>query len=157
MSNEKFEKFYNSKDSTMLEKIIYCKCQTPKKKTSEANGQKFEVCSKSLGGCGEEVDPRVRFIGAWAGIDYSKSQDQTVTTKTAWPTDPALGQDRTIIIKVLQPLKFVPITIDVDSLKSPMKECPDCEGGGMIMKCYGGMPIEKKCDYCDGAGEILDL
>lgn len=33
---------------------MYCKCKNPKKITSEANGEKFFVCSRN-GGCGKEI------------------------------------------------------------------------------------------------------
>lgn len=36
------------------------------------------------------------------------------------------------------------------------KICPECEGGCFTMVCYGGMPIEKNCDYCDGRGTVED-
>ena len=34
--------------------------------------------------------------------------------------------------------------------------CPECEGGGWTMKCYGGPPTEVACEYCDGVGLIFE-
>ena len=32
--------------------------------------------------------------------------------------------------------------------------CPDCEGGCFTMVCYGGSPVEAKCETCEGSGVI---
>lgn len=34
---------------------MFCQCKYPKKLPNDANGIKFDVCAKSLGGCGEEI------------------------------------------------------------------------------------------------------
>lgn len=33
-------------------------------------------------------------------------------------------------------------------------ECPRCGGSGFTMECYGKMPVEVKCQECDGRGII---
>ena len=42
---------------------MYCKCTNPKKTKSSAAGTDFYVCSKNLGGCGEEIGTDIRFKG----------------------------------------------------------------------------------------------
>ena len=34
------------------------------------------------------------------------------------------------------------------------EECYECEGAGMWMVCYGGMPSERRCETCDGTGLV---
>lgn len=93
---------------------MYCKCKSPKKKVSEANGNSFVVCAKSQGGCGEEINQ-----------SFTVSPAQLEVTKEM-----------------------------IDSIACGIELCPDCEGGGFSMVCYGGMPIEKNCEHCDGRGYI---
>jgi hypothetical protein len=35
-------------------------------------------------------------------------------------------------------------------------ECPECYGGGFEMKCYGGSPVEERCEFCYGEGIVED-
>lgn len=50
---------------------MYCKCKSPKKKNSEANGKTFQVCSLSEGGCGEEIQNCV------VAVDWTKTPQAT--------------------------------------------------------------------------------
>jgi len=47
--------------------------------------------------------------------------------------------------------------VDIYSPQSGEVICPECDGGCFTMVCYGGMPIEKNCDYCDGRGVVDDV
>lgn len=38
-----------------------CKCRNPKRLENSAGGNKFFVCAKSKGGCGEEIDDSLDF------------------------------------------------------------------------------------------------
>ena len=51
---------------------MYCKCKSPKKKVSEANGNSFVVCAKSQGGCGEEISQS--FIAPPTQQEVTKAQ-----------------------------------------------------------------------------------
>jgi len=107
----------------------YCTCQQPKRFKSGAAGKSFYICKLSEGGCGEEI------------ID-----NQFVVNMN---------------IKLNNPIDFI-ITdiklsdIKVDGPQSGEVICPECEGGCFKMVCYGGMPIEKSCEYCDGRGAVDD-
>lgn len=45
---------------------------------------------------------------------------------------------------------------DNEPLPPFSKLCPDCEGGGIIVQCFGGPTIEMKCERCNGDGYIPD-
>lgn len=34
------------------------------------------------------------------------------------------------------------------------KECPDCEGGGIVAKLYPSGHTEATCERCDGLGQL---
>lgn len=38
-----------------------------------------------------------------------------------------------------------------------VRECPRCEGGGRLMECYGGPPVETICERCCGLGWVDDV
>lgn len=119
---------------------MYCKCDHPKKKVSEANGEKFTICAKSLGGCGEEY---------LEGIVRKSSEREFRYMGADWAKDPDQGITITFVGDALD--------IKVSPPESVMVVCPECDGGCFTMVCYGGMPVEKNCERCDGAGEVEDI
>jgi hypothetical protein len=133
---------------------MYCKCDHPKKKTSEANGEKFTICAISLGGCGEEYLEGIirkssnrerKYEGDWTiGVDLSGAVLTPQILEQA--AKRALGNYGGAKASQINP-----------HLKPEMMVCPECDGGGSHMVCYGGMPFEKKCERCDGAGEVEDI
>lgn len=110
-----------------------CKCQQPKKMKNSAGGVDFYVCAKSQGGCGQEIDPRVRFVGNWtSGVDYANTPDKTVEVTF---------YGRGVDIKINPHLPKTEV-------------CPSCHGAGFYAKLYPNGHTEESCDYCDGVGEV---
>jgi hypothetical protein len=130
---------------------MYCECIRPNKLKQEANGQPFTVCAKSLGGCGKEVKSKVIHgarakifvngveVGSCDDISYSVNKDANLSN-----TVDLTGID-------------VPWAGGISGhFPVPVKLCEACEGSGMDIRCYGGHPIEVKCDICNGDGYVED-
>jgi hypothetical protein len=111
-----------------------CKCQDPKRMKNSAGGVDFYVCARSKGGCGEEIDPRITFVGSWShGVDYAKPKS-----------------DKTVEVT----FSGTVVNFNINPHKPKVIECPHCYGGGMVAKLYPNGHTEVSCEYCDGVGEV---
>lgn len=60
-------------------------------------------------------------------------------------------------------MKWNPVLIEAERDRREILErlgvynptiCPDCEGSGFMMVCYGKSPVERDCETCYGDGYL---